>query len=203
MSTTEAPGAPVTRPRVEGEREAEIYGAVVHLLVECGYDKLTFDAVAAQVRVSKATLYRKWASKATLVVDAVVSQICATETEIPDTGSLRGDLVAGACEHGGLTSELPALIGAIIPALHRDADLYEAVRTRLLDPRVERGLAPFRRAQQRGEIGPEAELSRLATILPAMCIHENLVFRRDVGRSSVLKIIDDVVLPACRATVVD
>ncbi len=200
MRTTETP---VTRPRVEGEREAEIYAAVVQLLMESGYDKLTFDAVASRVRVSKATLYRKWASKASLVVDAVVSEICPTQLAVPDTGTLRGDLVAGACEERGLTSDLPTLIGAIIPAMHRDADLYEAVRTQFLDPNVERGLAIFRRAQQRGEIGRDADLHQLSTILPAMCIHENLVFRREVGRSSVVKIIDDVVLPACRATVVD
>ncbi len=191
---------PASRPRIDGDREAEIYDAVIGLLVDVGYDKLTFDAVAAQVRASKATLYRKWASKSALVIDAVVSHLCQPQGTLPDTGSLRGDLLAGACEEGGLTSELPALIGALVPAVHRDADLRDAFRARFLHPSLERGEAIFRRAQSRGEIGPGVDLVRLATILPAMCIHETVVFGRDVGRPAVLSIIDDVVLPACQAT---
>ena len=53
-----APGT--TRPRVAGEREEEILDATVRLLVDVGYDKLTLDAVAAEARASKATLYRRW-----------------------------------------------------------------------------------------------------------------------------------------------
>src|SRR5579885_1268430 len=49
-----------TRPRVEGEREREILEAALVSLVELGYDRLTFDAVAATAKASKATLYRRW-----------------------------------------------------------------------------------------------------------------------------------------------
>ena len=66
------PDPTTCRPRIEGERESEIFTAVVALLVEVGYDKLTFDAVATTVRASKATLYRRWADKPSLVVDAMV-----------------------------------------------------------------------------------------------------------------------------------
>ena len=66
------PRACVLRPRVEGEREAQILDAAVVLLGQVGYDRLTMDAVAAQAKASKATLYRRWSTKAALVVDAIL-----------------------------------------------------------------------------------------------------------------------------------
>ncbi len=191
---------PVARPRVEGDRETEIYEAVIRLVVEVGYDKLTFDAVAADVRASKATLYRKWSTKAALVVDAVASRFCSNPAAVADTGTLRGDLVTGACEDRGLTSDLPTLIGSLVTALHRDADLNEAFRTRYLEPSLERGFEIFRRAQERGEIGADANLRQLSMILPAMCINEAIVFGREIDRAGVLSIVDDIVIPACAAT---
>lgn len=191
----------VARPRIDGDRETEIYDAVIRLVVEVGYDKLTFDAVAADVRASKATLYRKWSTKAALVVDAIGSRFCGDGTAgYADTGSLRGDLLVGACEDGGLTSELPDLLGSLVTALHRDEDLYEAFRTRYLEPNIQRGFDIFERAQARGEIGDGADLHQLSMILPAMCIHDTMVFGRKIDRLGVVSIIDNVVLPACRAT---
>ena len=87
------PEAP-TRPRVEGDREQEILDATLAVLVDVGYDRLTMDAVATQAKASKATLYRKWDGKAALVIDALMSE--KTPLAAPqDTGSLRGDDIAG------------------------------------------------------------------------------------------------------------
>lgn len=189
-----------TRPRVEGEREVEIFEAVVRLVAETGYDKLTYDAVATEVHASKATLYRKWPTKAELVVEAVVSRMCANDDCDIDTGSLRGDLLAGACEDGGLTSTMPGLVSSLLPALQRDSDFFEVFRTRFVEPKLRRTMVVFARAVERGEIGPDAELGRLAMVLPAMCIHAAVVLGQTVGRAEAVAIIDTVVLPACRAT---
>src|SRR5215212_6647530 len=62
---------PTTRPRIEGEREAQILDAALELLREVGYDRLTMDAVASAAHASKASLYRRWGSKAQLVVDSL------------------------------------------------------------------------------------------------------------------------------------
>jgi AcrR family transcriptional regulator len=205
MTTTAAPslGSPapaLTRPRVEGERVLEIHEAVVEVLVEVGYDKLTFDQVAARARAGKATLYRKWPTKAALVVDAVQATICPGVVERPDTGSLRSDLVSGACQQGGLTSGLPALLGAVMPALHRDEELMREFRQRFIEPMAAGLRDVFVRAQLRGEIGPHADLDRLAGILPALCLHRAVVDGADCDRDDVLAIVDEIVLPACRAT---
>src|SRR5581483_10849004 len=90
-------GAAVGRPRDE-TRDAAILDATLRILGDVGYDRLTIDAVATEARASKATVYRRWPGKAALVVDAIQSlnpYAAGTGGEPPDTGSLRGDLLAG------------------------------------------------------------------------------------------------------------
>ncbi|MCW2764463.1 MAG: transcriptional regulator, TetR family, partial [Nocardioides sp.] len=57
MIRTAATDAPVSRPRVEGDRELEILEATLEVLGDVGYDRLTMDAVATRAKASKATLY--------------------------------------------------------------------------------------------------------------------------------------------------
>ena len=77
-------------------RDPEILDAALDVLAETGYDGMTIDMVAARAKAGKATLYRRWASKSELVLDAVA---CMKSSDVdlaspPDTGTLRGDLVA-------------------------------------------------------------------------------------------------------------
>ena len=58
---------------MEGDREQEILDAALEVLAEVGYDRLTMDAVATRAKASKATLYRRWTNKLTLVIDALVA----------------------------------------------------------------------------------------------------------------------------------
>ena len=89
-----APSFLSCRPsRLDGERQQAILRAAYELLGEAGYQGLRVDAVAARARASKATLYRHWPTKAGLVVDAI--RFCKGAGEaMPDSGSLRGDLLA-------------------------------------------------------------------------------------------------------------
>src|SRR3569623_1266093 len=107
----------VHRPRVEGEREEEILDATVELLMEVGYDRLTMDSVARRARASKATLYRRWETKASLVVEALVRAKDAPHPADHDTGSLRGDLLATFCGHEGLSGAATGVMGAVITAV--------------------------------------------------------------------------------------
>ncbi len=74
------------------DREAQLLAIALELLQEHGYDRLTVDAVAAKAKASKATMYRRWPSKADLVLAAFIEGTRATATP-PRTGSLRGDLL--------------------------------------------------------------------------------------------------------------
>src|SRR5881397_132317 len=160
------------RPRVEGGREEEILDATVAVVAELGYDRLTMDAVATAAKASKATLYRRWQTKADLVVDAISRAKGCPLPEDVDTGSLRGDLISMACGDGGFTDELPmSVIAGLITALHRDADLQKAFRQRFLAPRLELVSKVYDRAVRRGEIAPDVDVELLSVTLPAVIVH--------------------------------
>ncbi len=149
--STAAPHAEGTRPRVEGDREQEIFDATLQVLEEVGYDRLTMDAVAAAARASKATLYRRWNGKVALVIDALLSQ--KGPHEMPDTGSLRGDLLATFCGVGGLTDHSAvATFASVLTAISRDAEFAAAFRERVIGPKAAMGRAIFERARARGEL---------------------------------------------------
>jgi len=189
------------RRRVVGDREREIFAGTIEVLLDVGYDRLTFDAVAAQVRASKATLYRKWPTKADLVVQAAQEMACPQDEDdqLPDTGSLRTDLECHFCE-GAEHDRMPAVIAAILPALHRDPELAAAVHTHFIEPRREALHTLLVRARDRGEIGPEADLDLLSQVLPAMKFARVMDHQNPPTREFILAVLDDVLMPACRAT---
>ena len=73
-------------------REAELLAVTLRLLQDAGYDGLTVDAVAAAARASKATVYRRWPTKADLVLAAFIEGVRHVAVA-PETGTLRGDLL--------------------------------------------------------------------------------------------------------------
>ncbi|TDC27624.1 TetR/AcrR family transcriptional regulator [Kribbella albertanoniae] len=189
------------RPRVEGGREEEILEATVTVLAELGYDRLTMDAVAAMAKASKATLYRRWSTKADLVVEAISRAKGCPLPEDVDTGSLRGDLIAMSCGDGGFTDELPmSVIAGLVTALHRDADLQKAFQERFLKPRQEISVGMYARAVARGEIGPDADIEMLSVTLPAVIVHQAYILGQQPTEELILRVIDHIILPAARGS---
>ena len=185
------------RPRVEGERESEILDAALALLARVGYDRLTMDAVAAEAKASKATLYRRWASKPSLVVDAILRTKEALQAPDADTGNLRDDLVQMACGHGGLTDAKSAQIMAgIVTALHHDPDFAEEFRTRVLGPKIESTRAIFQRARDRGEITADLDLDLLSPALAGIILHRSFVLGLPADEKTVAQVVDEIILPA-------
>lgn len=188
------------RPRVEGDREAEILDAAVRVLASVGYDRLTMDTVAAEAKASKATLYRRWQNKAALVVDAVSRAKGMPAQDGPSTGSLRGDLLASWCGRAGWSSTLPmSVMGGLMTALHTDEELGTAFRESFLGPRLALSRRVFEDANARGEIADDIDLDLMMSLLPSVCVHQEFVLNRTLDDAFVEKVIDAVVLPACRA----
>ena len=186
-----------TRPRVEGEREQQILDATLDVLADVGYDRLTMDAVASAARASKATLYRRWETKASLVLEAVLAQKSPV-VDLPDTGTLRGDLIASHCaEQGGLTDERQlAVFGSVITALGRDPEFAEGFRTRFAGPKVERIRALFARAVERGELRDDVDLDVLGSALAGIVLHRQFILGQQPTPESITSVIDQVILPA-------
>ena len=186
-----------TRPRVEGERELEILEATLEVLDEVGYDLLTMDAVATRAKASKATLYRRWKGKPELVVAAIMAH--KGETVVPDTGSLRGDLLAAYCGgSGGLNDPLAQSV--LVRGRHRDGPrpgVRRGLPARLHRPQG-RGLAAriYERARERGEVHPDVDLTVLAPALAGIVLHRAFLLGETVTPELVGRVLDEVILPA-------
>ena len=185
------------RPRVEGERESEILDATLVLLCRVGYDRLTMDAVAAEAKASKATLYRRWTSKPSLVVDAILRSKEALQAPEVDTGSLREDLVQMACGHGGLTDTRSSeIMAGLVTALHHDPDFAVEFRTRVLGPKIEIGRRVFERARARGEITADLDLDLLSSALAGIILHRSFVLGLPADEKTVAQVVDEIIVPA-------
>ena len=185
------------RPRVEGDREKEILDATLTVLAEAGYDRLTMDAVANQAKASKATLYRRWSSKPELVVEAVCSYKAHPPT--PDTGTLRGDLMAAHCGLGGLGDpRATAVQAAVVTAMSRDEEFAATYRREFLGPKLAASRAIFERARDRGEISEDVDLDLLAPALPGIVLHRVFLLGDAATPELITRVIDQIILPAAR-----
>jgi AcrR family transcriptional regulator len=192
---TPAEAAAHLRPRVEGDREREILDAALEVLSEVGYDRLTMDAVAQRAKASKATLYRRWNSKATLVVDALATQ--KSIPPVPDSGDLRTDLLTAFCGMGGLTDhDTTSTFGAVITALSTDPEFAKEFRTRVLVPKSQLSRTLFERAAERGEIRADLDLDLMAPALAGIVLHRLFVMGEKPGPALIERVIDQIILPA-------
>jgi AcrR family transcriptional regulator len=187
---------PVHRPRVEGEREEEILDATVNLLMEVGYDRLTMDAVAREARASKATLYRRWETKASLVVEALARGKTAPHVETHDTGSLRGDLLATFCGHEGMSGAATGILGSVLTAVSTDPEFAERFREQFIAPKLEVSLDIYRRAQERGEIRDDIDVEIVAPALAGILLHRAFIMGAPIDDQTIERVVDHVILPA-------
>src|SRR4030081_3588104 len=132
-------------------REAELLAVTLRLLQEHGYDQLTIDAVASAARASKATVYRRWASKAELVLAAFIEGVRQVAVA-PNTGTLRGDLLqlGETCGQHGL--EHASTIRAVMVEVSRHAALNDALQEQFLKQRKAMIQHVLQQAVDRGEI---------------------------------------------------
>ena len=187
-----------TRPRVEGDREQQILEATLDVLVDVGYDRLTMDAVAAAARASKATLYRRWSSKAVLVIDALLSQ--KGPHHLPDTGNLRGDLLGAFCGMGGLTDQRQTtILASVLTAIARDEDFATVFRRDFIGPKAAMTAELFARAQARGEIGPDVDVDLVAHALPGIVLHRQFLLGELPDAAFITQVVDQIILPAVAA----
>jgi AcrR family transcriptional regulator len=199
---TPAESVAASRPRVEGDREVEILSATLRVLADVGYDRLTMDAVAQAAKASKATLYRRWSSKARLVIDALEQGHGHPDTfdEPADTGTLRGDLIATFCAVGGLTDKPEVhAFAAILTAIATDPEFAAAFREEVLSSKLAATTALFERAKARGEIGAGVDVELLAPALAAVVMHRFFLMGEPPTRDVVVRVIDQIILPAAHA----
>ena len=176
-------------------REAELLAVTLRLLQEHGYDRLTLDAVATTARASKATVYRRWPTKAELVLAAFIEGLHPAEVP-PDTGTLRGDLLEvgelicrQAHQHAGT-------LRAVLVELSRNPALDNAFQNQFIEQRKAVIDHILRQAVDRGEIDDAAIISELWDLLPGYLIFRTITPSRPPTRSTVRALVDDVIIPS-------
>jgi AcrR family transcriptional regulator len=181
--------------RLTEGRLLELYTLTLELIAERGYEKLTMDQIAEATKSSKATLYRQWGSKSALVVEALQC-VGGTEQALPDTGSLRGDLMAMVSRGEGQEHDAD-LLAAIMHAVRQDDELAGAVRTQILEPGRENIRSLVRRAVERGEIAADAPgLAFADYVFIAPIVLHHLLEGEEPSPDFLRRYIDGALLPA-------
>ena len=189
---------PIERPRIEGDREQEILDATLEVLADVGYDRLTMDAVAAKAKASKATLYRLWTNKVSLVIEAL--QHTKAPGETPDTGSLRGDLQQVFCGAGGLSDPSSvATFASVLTAISRDEAFAEAFRRDVVGPKIAVSRQLWERARDRGEIADGVDLDLVVPAIPGIVLHRAFLLGEEPTPEFIERVIDQLILPAVAA----
>jgi AcrR family transcriptional regulator len=176
-------------------REAELLAVTLQLLQQNGYDRLTLDAVATTAQASKATVYRRWPTKAELVLAAFVEGIRQVAVP-PDTGALRGDLLrlgAIILEH---CDQHAATLRAVLVELSKNTALSDAFEHEFIDQR--RALIQYvlQQAVTRGEIDEAAISDELWDVLPGYLIFRSIVQNRTPTMHTVEALVDEVLIPS-------
>jgi AcrR family transcriptional regulator len=176
-------------------RETELLAVTLQLLQEHGYDRLTVDAVAATARASKATVYRRWPSKAELVLAAFIEGIRQVAVP-PETGTLRGDLLKvgelvcqQAQQHAGT-------IRAVLVEVSRNPALDDVMQHHFLDQRKALVGHVLQEAVDRGEMDEAAINDELWDLLPGYLIFRTIIPNRPPTRHTVQALIDEVIIPS-------
>jgi AcrR family transcriptional regulator len=176
-------------------RETELLAVTLQLLQEHGYDRLTLDAVAARARASKATVYRRWPSKAELVLAAFIEGVNSIAVH-PQTGTLRGDLIeiGNACREQA--SDMAGTIRAVLVETSRHPALNEALQSQFLEQRKALIDKILQDAVNRGEIDAAAINDELWDLLPNYLIFRIIMPSRPPTEETVRVLVEDVIIPS-------
>lgn len=189
-----------TLPRRRGPVLAEaILEAAIAELTEGGYANLTMERVAIKARASKASVYSRWPTRMELVMD-VFYHLMPDPTSPPDTGTLRGDLIATFRQTAQLLAgpageAVRGLLGDVLPDPGRTAE----VRRRSHQHGRQTMEEIARRAVARGEISADAVTPSRLEAGPAMLRYHFLSQGPQISDEVIIAIVDEVIVPVFMA----
>jgi AcrR family transcriptional regulator len=185
--------APRGRPRSERAHQA-ILAAANELLEERGLADLTIDEVALRAGVSKTTIYRRWPTKGTLVFEAFSADFLARQPR-PDTGSLRGDLLAALRAWIRVvkgTVKGRTLVG-LIAEVQRDPELAEIWRKSFIGPVRTQHRTMVERAIAQGEVSPDVDPDVVLDLIYGAAYHRLLQSHLPLSDRFAQCVVDTVV----------
>jgi AcrR family transcriptional regulator len=163
-------------------------------LLAVGYAALTMEGVAARAQTSKTVLYRRWPTRPQLVLAALRHH--KTSIEVPDTGSLRGDVLALLHGVTGRNVELAGVISVLQAEYYQETGLPpSALRERTPGGGGEIMGLLLRRAVERGEIGSGRISPRIARLPIDLVHHDLLMTHAPIPDDALEEIVDTIFLP--------
>ncbi|MGI9052738.1 MAG: TetR/AcrR family transcriptional regulator [Ilumatobacteraceae bacterium] len=178
----------MARPRSE-EARRKVLEATAELIIEGGVAKLTMEEVAARSGVAKTTIYRHWPERPALILDTVGRAFRHVAT--PDTGSLRGDLLAFF--NGMVRADLSGKVGRMMPCLidaaTRDPEM-EQLLARLGVEREGPVVAIVGRAQQRGELPMDLDQRVVVGTIVGPIVFRKVIQRQQIDSDYIERCVD-------------
>ena len=176
-------------PRRPNSSTDEILTITLELIAEHDVSGVTVDMVAEKAGVSKATMYRRWASKEELVIEAVT--YLRHPKANPDTGFLRDDLTILLKELVDFLNRPDGgkVFGAFQNAAIRNPKLSALNRRALHEARApyERAIA---RAIARGELAANTNVQLMIDVLISPILYRRLIEHTNARQSDIRMILD-------------
>jgi AcrR family transcriptional regulator len=178
-------------PRLDDRITVAIRAAFFDELAAVGYGRLSVDSIVKRAAVSKAAVYRRWPTKADMAA-ALIAEVATDIVDMPDTGSLRGDLVAFlTVTHDAMRHPLAArIIPAILSEAGRDSALAAMLRRTVEAPRRARAERMLRRAIERGELPADCDLDLALDHMIGALFFRALVRQQDLDRPAIERLAD-------------
>jgi len=188
----------VRRRRRGQQLQAALLETAWDELVEVGFAKLTMESVAARAHTGIAVLYRRWPNKDELLLAAIEHRRNSHPLDIPDTGSLRGDLLATLTGMVDARADLFAVAAAAaFSGLLASTGLTIAqMRERIIgDTGPSHALAIYRRAHDRGQIDLDHITASVLAMPFDLVRHDMLMDFSPPTPARIRSIIDELFLP--------
>ena len=182
-------------------RGAELEGAILDAgwaqIVEVGYAGFTFEAIAERAQTGKAALYRRWANKEALLLAVLAHGGFGPPEQIPDTGSLREDVLTLMRSANRRGDHAAALFSTILSAyFNDDLEVTPAqLRTQLFGDNSRAVTQVVRQAVERGDLPPEGLSPRIVSLPSDLLRHELIMNLSRVPDETIVAIVDTVFLP--------
>jgi AcrR family transcriptional regulator len=182
------------------ELDQAILDAAWEQLIAEGYEHFTIDTVAARARTSKPVLYRRWKTREDLLRDTVRHRGAADPPSVPDTGSLRGDLLALLSMANTTRNPMAALVSSMLGSYYNQTGPTPAeLREAFLSQRGSAVEQVVNRAVKRGEVDPARLTPRIIDLPFDLFRNEMMMTLKPVPDHVLRQIVDDIFIPLVAA----